>query len=113
MSAAAELESLAWEIIHPEAYARHGYPHETFRRLRAESPIRHFDDTPIPFWGITKHAHVTEIGRSPELFRNSPLLIVNPMYRRAQEDLPFVQIGRARVGKECLAWCRSRWSPYH
>ena len=18
-----------------------------------------------------------------------------------------------RVGKECLAWCRSRWSPYH
>ena len=18
-----------------------------------------------------------------------------------------------RVGKECIAWCRSRWSPYH
>ena len=23
------------------------------------------------------------------------------------------QIGRARVGKECTSWCRSRWSPYH
>ena len=23
------------------------------------------------------------------------------------------EIGRARVGKECTSWCRSRWSPYH
>ena len=23
------------------------------------------------------------------------------------------KIGRARVGKECLRLCRSRWSPYH
>jgi cholest-4-en-3-one 26-monooxygenase len=91
MSAAAELESTAWEIIHPEAYARHGYPHETFRRLRAESPIRRFDDTPIPFWAITKHAHVTEIGRSPELFRNAPLLVVNPLYRQMEGELPFVR----------------------
>jgi len=91
MSAAAELESTAWEIIHPEAYARHGYPHETFRRLRAESPIRRFDDTAVPFWAITKHAHVTEIGRTPELFRNSPLLVVNPLYREMQDELPFVR----------------------
>ena len=24
-----------------------------------------------------------------------------------------LQIGRRRVGKECLRLCRSRWSPYH
>ena len=23
------------------------------------------------------------------------------------------EIGRARVGKECTSWCRSRWSPDH
>jgi cytochrome P450 len=91
MSAAVELESTAWEIIHPEAYAKHGYPHETFRRLRAETPIRRFDDAPIPFWGITKHAHVTEIGRSPESFLNGPLLVVNPLYRQMQDELPFVR----------------------
>jgi cholest-4-en-3-one 26-monooxygenase len=91
MSAAAELESTAWEIISPEAYAKYGYPHETFRRLRAESPIRRFDDTPIPFWGITKHAHVTEIGRSPKLFLNAPLLVVNPLFRQMQDELPFVR----------------------
>ena len=26
---------------------------------------------------------------------------------------PFLEIGRARVGKECLRLCRSRWSPDH
>src|SRR3546814_12636000 len=26
---------------------------------------------------------------------------------------PSRQIGRARVGKECVSTCRSRWSPYH
>src|SRR3546814_16431139 len=25
----------------------------------------------------------------------------------------FVEIGRRRVGKECVSTCRSRWSPYH
>ena len=28
----------------------------------------------------------------------------------------FFKIDRSeerRVGKECLCWCRSRWSPYH
>ena len=25
----------------------------------------------------------------------------------------FCEIGRASVGKECKAECRSRWSPYH
>ena len=76
-------------IIHPAAYARQGYPHELWRRLRAESPVRFFADTPVPFWAITKHADVTEIGRSPERFRNAPLLVVNPLYRKFQEELPF------------------------
>jgi cytochrome P450 len=88
-AAAAETGSTAWEIISPEAYAKQGYPHEAFRRLRAESPVRRFDDTPIPFWAITKHAHVTEVGRAPELFLNAPLLIVNPLYGRGKEELPF------------------------
>ena len=36
---------------------------------------------------------------------------------RAALDLMAVglveKIGRASVGKECLCWCRSRWSPDH
>ena len=30
--------------------------------------------------------------------------IVDPLDGRSEER---------RVGKECLCWCRSRWSPYH
>jgi cholest-4-en-3-one 26-monooxygenase len=90
MSAApAEVASESAEIIQPLSYARCGYPHETWRRLRAESPVRYFEDTPVPFWAITKHVDVTEIGRSPEQFRNAPLLVVNPLYRKFQEELPF------------------------
>ena len=32
-----------------------------------------------------------------------------------RHDLP-ITVDRSeerRVGKECIAWCRSRWSPYH
>jgi cytochrome P450 len=79
----------AAELIAPESYARFGYPHATWRRLRAEAPLRRFEDTPIPFWAVTKHAHVTEIGRSPELFLNAPLLLVNPLYQRFHSDLDF------------------------
>ena len=45
-------------------------------------------------------------------------------YNLAQQPMAFVQnptvkalldsrSEERRVGKECLCWCRSRWSPYH
>src|SRR3546814_15574684 len=33
--------------------------------------------------------------------------------RAGSFELLLQQIGRARVGKECVSTCRSRWSPYH
>ena len=27
--------------------------------------------------------------------------------------LEMIRSEERRVGKECIAWCRSRWSPYH
>jgi cytochrome P450 len=89
MGSAAAPRIEAAELIAPESYARAGYPHASWRRLRAESPLRRFEDTPIPFWAVTKHAHATEIGRSPELFRNAPLLVVNPLYQRFRAELAF------------------------
>ena len=29
------------------------------------------------------------------------------------DDLVAARSEERRVGKECIAWCRSRWSPYH
>src|SRR3546814_6088843 len=38
-----------------------------------------------------------------------------PIMAHHAEDgvVRFAEIGRARVGKECVSTCRSRWSPYH
>ena len=62
MSAAPDLLD-DFDIISPESFARHGYPHEEWKRLRAESPVHFYEDTPIPFWAITKHADITTISR--------------------------------------------------
>ena len=77
MSAAADLSLDEFDIISPGSFAKHGYPHEEWTRLRRESPIHHYDSGPIPFWAITKHAHITEIGKSPDLFLNGPRLMIN------------------------------------
>src|SRR3546814_13435338 len=44
-----------------------------------------------------------------------PLIQLSGMNRLLSRDLRERQreIGRARVGKECVSTCRSRWSPYH
>jgi cytochrome P450 len=65
------------ELIDPQAYAAHGYPHETWTRLRRESPV-HWCEPPdvVPFWAITKHAHICEISKQPDRFLNGPGIVV-------------------------------------
>lgn len=77
-----------FDIISPESFARHGYPHEEWKRLRAESPVHFYEDTPIPFWAITKHADITTISRQPDLFLSNPRLFVSPLFDRADEEMP-------------------------
>ena len=40
-------------LVHPDAYADLGYPHEFWKRLRREDPVHWFDRTEgPPFWAI-------------------------------------------------------------
>jgi cytochrome P450 len=59
------------ELIDPFFYARSGYPHEIWVRLRRESPL-HWCEPPVlvPFWAVTRHAHICEISKQPDLFLN-------------------------------------------
>jgi cytochrome P450 len=59
------------ELIDPQAYARSGYPHELWARLRRESPV-HWCEPPVlvPFFAVTRHAHICEISKQPDLFLN-------------------------------------------
>jgi cytochrome P450 len=59
------------ELIDPFGYARSGYPHETWARLRRESPVHWCEPAVhVPFWAITRHAHICEISKQPDLFEN-------------------------------------------
>jgi cytochrome P450 len=59
------------ELIDPHAYARTGYPHALWARLRRESPL-HWCEPPVlvPFFAVTRHAHICEISKQPDLFLN-------------------------------------------
>ena len=65
------------DVITPEHYERGGYPHAEWRWLRRHAPVFWYDRPNVePFWVITKHADVIEIGKQPEAFLNAPRLAV-------------------------------------
>ena len=67
-----------FNIIHPDDYARHGYPHPVWKRLRREDPVHWWDRTDgLPFWAITKHADIVTIGKRPDVFWNGPRLTIS------------------------------------
>jgi cytochrome P450 len=76
------------ELIDPHAYARTGYPHELWARLRRESPL-HWCEPPVlvPFFAVTRHAHICEISKQPDLFLSSKGII------------PATQEGAARIAR--------------
>jgi cholest-4-en-3-one 26-monooxygenase len=62
----------AAELVDPARYARDGYPHELWTRLRAEAPVARFALAGLePFWAITKHADILEISKQPLLFSSA------------------------------------------
>ncbi len=81
-----------FNLVHPDHYAKYGYPHDIWTRLRKEDPVHWFDKTEgRPFWAITKHADITMIGKRPDLFINAPRLVMAhlpEMEERANEFPP-------------------------
>ena len=66
-----------FNLVHPDHYAEHGYPHETWAWLRKNDPVYFWEETGgIPFWAITKHADITTIGKLPTKFHNGPNLTI-------------------------------------
>jgi cholest-4-en-3-one 26-monooxygenase len=60
------------DLIDPERYARRGYPHDAWTRLRAEAPVAYFaSEGWQPFWAITKHADILEIAKQPLRFSSA------------------------------------------
>ena len=67
------------ELVDPERYARAGYPHEAWTRLRAEAPVAYFAPPGLePFWAITKHADILEISKQPLRFSSAQGITLRP-----------------------------------
>jgi hypothetical protein len=74
------------DLLDPQRYATHGYPHEIWTRLRRESPV-HWCEGPelVPFFAVTKHAHICEVSRQPDAFLNGKGIV--PATREAAERM--------------------------
>jgi cytochrome P450 len=75
MASAPSLDSL--DVIGPDTYAAHGYPHAAWKRLRRESPV-HWFDLPggVGFWAVTKRSDIVWISKQPQRFLNAPRLAI-------------------------------------
>ena len=67
------------DLVDPQRYARRGYPHDVWTRLRAEAPVAFFAPPGYePFWAITKHADILEIAKQPTRFSSAQGIMLRP-----------------------------------
>ncbi len=67
------------ELVDPARYARDGYPHDLWTRLRTDAPVAYFAPEGLePFWAITKHADILEIAKHPLRFSSAQGISLRP-----------------------------------
>ncbi len=67
------------QLVDAQRYAREGYPHELWARLRAEAPVAYSAPAGFrPFWAITKHADITQIASQPLRFSSARGIVIGP-----------------------------------
>jgi cytochrome P450 len=60
-------------LVDPQCYAEHGYPHAAWTAIRKEQPVCRFQLEGWPdFWALSKHEHIVEVSKQPDLFLNAP-----------------------------------------
>ena len=76
------------DLIAPASYGEHGVPHDTWTRLRRESPVHHCEAPGFhPFWAVTKHADICAVSRQPDLYLNAPgIVVVTPEQLASRES---------------------------
>ena len=65
------------DIIGPDTFEQHGYPHAAWKALRERAPVHYFDlPGGVGFWAITKREDVVAISKQPNRFLNAPRLAI-------------------------------------
>jgi len=76
------------DLVDPGSYAARGAPHDVWTRLRRESPVHRCEPSGYEhFWAITRHAHVCEISKRPDLYLNRRgIVVLNDLQRRLRDS---------------------------
>ena len=83
------------DIISPDHYQQHGYPHEEWALLRREAPIFWYTRTSgVPFWAVTKYQDIITISKQPRRLLNSPRLGAFPEAEERAGGIPPPDEGR-------------------
>ncbi len=76
------------DLVDATQYARSGYPHDSWARLRREDPLAWFEPEGYRgFWAVTKHADICEISKQPERFSSEPRLTILDRAREQVESI--------------------------
>jgi cytochrome P450 len=76
-------------LVDPKCYADHGYPHPAWTVLRKEAPVCKFRLDGWPdFWALSKHEHIVEVSKQPNLFLNAPGMTFTPTPLEGDEEPP-------------------------
>lgn len=88
-------------LVDPEGYARLGYPHEEWTRLRAEEPVawQVQPDPALDYWAITKHADITEIGKRPDVFVSGPRIVIQTFAEEISGPETLIQMDPPKHGE--------------
>lgn len=75
MARADELQ--AEDVLGPRNFAENGYPHQAWKTLREEAPLRYFDLGPRPgFWAVVRRADIVWLSKQPTRFVNAPRMAI-------------------------------------
>ena len=75
------------DLISGEKFEREGYLHAEWAWLRRNDPVRYFDPEGCdPYWAITRHRDIIEIGKNPKDWISEPRFAILPI-REMPEDL--------------------------
>ncbi len=85
----------AEEVIGSRGFVDDGYPHDAWRVLREEAPLRYFDLSPRPgFWAVVRRADIVWLSKQPDRFLNAPRVAVFSDSPPPDPDFPNRQIVR-------------------
>ena len=80
------------DLVDPERFARNGYPHDVWTKLRAEAPVARIDAPGLhPFWAVTKHADISEVSSQPLRYSSAYGIMLAPL------SMPLVPLGSEMI----------------